>query len=369
MHKPSVWAAIICLIASIVMVTGCQCGTSTATSTTPTTPSTTTPASTTPSPTTPSPSPSTSTPADTALPLTLYESTEHGFSIEYPQGWVANTYEAATNFRIQAGEAGGGLSLSLSVDYALGMADLDEVVAQGKEYMEAMPQYELLSEGYITLDGGLSGYEMIGKGYEESGALQKYRYIALVREKQVFWVGVSGEPDVFDAQRQLVDTIIDSFRLLPSYTYEPPPVGPGGTYTSAEYGFSITYPAGWDSYTDSQHGEILDLRADAGIPEVMVRTWVEPTTIEGAALTLQQVYNENFADYELLSEGEITLADGTPAYEFMFNATMEGNFLTCKCVTVVRGTDVFSIMGLAPPVIFTQNEAVLNEIIYSFHLE
>jgi hypothetical protein len=371
MQKLSVWTMLICLVTFIVMVTGCQCGTSATTTPSTTAPSSTTPASTL-SPTTPAtstPTPSTSTPAETSLPLTLYESTEHGFSIEYPQEWVANTYEAATNFRLQVGESEGGLALSLSVDYALGAADLDEVVAQGKEYMAAMPQSEMLSEGYITLDGGLSGYEMIGKACEESDVLHKYRYIALVREEQVFWLGVSGEPDAFDAQRQLVDTIIDSFKLLPSYTYEPPPIGPGGTYTSDEYGFSITCPAGWDDYTTGEHGEVLDLRADAGIPEVMVRAWQEPTTIEGASLTLQQIYSENFADYELLSEGEIALADGTPAYEFMFNATMEGYFLTCKCVTVVRETDVFSIMGLAPPSIFTQNEAVIDEIIGSFHLE
>jgi hypothetical protein len=367
MQKLSVWAVLICLVTLVVIVTGCQCGTSTTTPPAVTETVTTTVIST-QAPSTPS-VPSSTTPADTVLSMTLYENTEHGFSIEYPQGWIESTYPAATSFRLQVRESEGGLSLSLSVDYALGVADLEEIVAEGKEYMEAMPQFELFSEGYITLDDDLSAYEMIGEGYEDSGELHKYRYIALVREKQVFWLGVSGEPDVFDAQRQLVDTIIDSFKLLPSYTYEPPPVGPGGTYTSAEYGFSITYPAGWDDYTTGQHGEILDLRADAGIPEVMVRAWQEPTSIEEAALSMQQVYSENFADYELLSEGEITLADGTPAYQFMFHATMEGNFLTCKCVTVVRDTDVFSILGLAPPSIFTENEAVIDEIIGSFHLE
>jgi hypothetical protein len=363
MRKLSVWTVIISLVTLVVVVAGCQCG---ATSTTSTTPSTTTPASTL-SPTTPSTS--TSTPAGTALPLTLYESTEHGFSIEYPQGWVANTYEAATSFRLQVGESEGGLALSLSVDYRPGTVGLDEVVAEGKEYMAAMPQYELFYEDYITLDDGISGYEMIGQWYEDSGVLHKYRFIVLVREEQVFWLGLSGEPDVFDAQRQLVDAILDSFKLLPSYTYEPPPTSPGGTYTSAEYGFSITYPAGWDYYTDSQHGEILDLRTDTGVPEVLIRAWEEATTIEEVALMLQQMYSETFADYELLSEGEITLADGTPAYEFMFNATMEGYFLTCKCVTVVREPDVFFLMGLAPPSIFAQNETVLDEIIGSFHLE
>jgi len=197
----------------------------------------------------------------------------------------------------------------------------------------------------------------------------KFRDVALVREKQVFWVGVSGEPDQFDEQKQLINTIIDSFKLLPSYTYVPPAPSPGGTYTSAEYGFSITYPAGWADYTTGQYAEIVDLRASAGIPEVMVRTWTGATTVEEAAATLQQVYSKNFADYELLSEGEITLADGTPAYEFIFNATMEDYFLTAKCVIVMRGEDAFNIMGFGPPSTFAQDEPVLDEIIGSFHLE
>jgi hypothetical protein len=102
----------------------------------------------------------------------------------------------------------------------------------------------------------------------------------------------------------------------------------------------------------------------------MIRIWTgEETTAEEAALKLQQMYSEISADYELLSEGEITLADGTPAYEFIFNATMQSYFLTAKCVTVMRGADVFSIMGFSQPGTFEQDEPVLDEIIGGFHLE
>ena len=127
------------------------------------------------------------------------------------------------------------------------------------------------------------------------------------------------------------------FKLLPSYTYVPPAPSPGGTYTNAEYGFSITYPAGWSDYTTGQYSEIVDLRAAEGIPEVMVRAWTEDTTLDEAAAKLKQMYSENIGDYELLSEGEIiTVDDGTPAYEFVFKGTMEGYLLTCKCVIVIR---------------------------------
>jgi hypothetical protein len=365
MRKFAIWAAGICLVALVVIGAGCQCGT----------PATTPEITPTPTPiATPEPTPAASpvptpTPTPPALIMALYENTEHGFSIEYPEGWTENSHGGSTSYYLQVGKPEGSLSVGISVDYRPEEVDLADVVSEGKEYMESMPRHELFSEGYVTIGDGFSGYEMIGQGDEDIGELQKYRYIILVRERQVFWVGVSGDPDRFDEQRQLVDTIIDSFRLLSAYTYEPPAPSPGGTYTSTEYGFSITYPAGWADYTTGQYAEVLDLRADAGVPSVMVRTWKGATTAEEAAATLKQVYTENFPDYEMLSEGEITLPDGTPAYEFIFNATMQGYLLTAKCVTVVRGEDAFSLMGFGPPSTFTQEEAVLDEIIGSFQLE
>lgn len=364
MRKLTVWAVGICLIALVAIVAGCQCG---APAGTPAPAPTPTPAPELESEQTPATTP---TSAPSALTMTLYESAKHGFSIEYPEGWTESSHGAATSFYLQANEPEGGFSVGVSVDYRPEAIDLADVVSESKEYMEEMPQLEIFSEGYVTIGEGITGYEMIGQGDEDVGKLKKYRYLILVREKQVFWAGVSGEPDQFDEQRQLVDSIVDSFKLLPTYTYEPPAPSPGGTYTNAEYGFSITYPAGWADYTTGQYGEILDLRAAAGIPEVMVRVWTgEKTTGEEAALALQQMYSEMFPEYELLSEGEITLADGTPAYEFMFNATMQGYFMTTKCIIVIRGADVFYLMGFGLPSTFEQDEPVLDEIIGSFHLE
>jgi hypothetical protein len=363
MRKQTAWVVGILGVALVVIVASCQCG---APDTTPLPDTSPTPATTTPATT--SPATQATTPTSPAPAMTFYENTEHGFSIEYPEGWAKTTHGAAATFYLQANEPEGSLSVGVSLEYKPEAITLDDAVAEGKGYMEAMPQHEIFSEGYVTMGDGISGYEMIGQGDEDIGRLQKYRYVLLVREKQVFWVGVSGDPDPFDAQGQLVETIVDSFKLLP-YTYEPPAPSPGGTYTNAEYGFSITYPAGWADYTTGQYAEILDLRAATGIPEVMIRTWTGAASAEESALTLQQVYSDNFADYEQLSEGEITLDDGTPAYEFVFNATMQGYFLTAKCVTVMRGADVFSIMGFGTPSTFARDELVLDKIIGSFHLE
>jgi len=359
MRKVTMWTVGICLLSLIVVVTGCQCG---APATIPA--ATPTPAS------TPSPAPA-PPPTPTALTTTLYGNGEHGFSIEYPEGWTEKPRESTISFGFQFSEPEGSLSVGVSVDYKPEEIGLADAVSEGKEYFEEyVPQFEMVSEGNVTIDDNISGYEMVGKGDIGAGKVEKFRYVVLVREKQVFWAGVSGEPDQFDEQEQLVDTIMDSFKLLSSYTYVPPAPSPGGTYTNAEYGFSITYPAGWSDYTTGQYGEIVDLRAAEGIPEVMVKTWTEEeTTLAEAASGLKSMFSEQLGDYEFLSEGEITLGDGTPACEVVFSGTMGGYLFTCKFVVVIREADVFLVQSFSLPDSFEQEEAVLDEVIGSFHLE
>ena len=306
----------------------------------------------------------------TSTPMTLYENTEHGFSIEYPEGWTENSHGAATGFYLQCNEPEGRFSMGVSVDYRGEEIGLADAVSEGKEYMESSPQFEMFSEGNVTTGDGISAYEMIGQGDVGAGKVEKFRYVILVREKQIFWAGISGEPAAFDEQEQLIDTIVNSFKLLATYTFVPSTPTEGGTYTNAEYGFSITYPAGWSDYTTGQYDEIVDLRAAEGIPEVMVRTWTEEeTTLAEAASGLKQMYSENIGDYEFLSEGEITLGDGTPAYEVMFNGTMGGYLLICKSVVVIREADVFLVQCFSLPDRFEQDEPMLDEVIGSFHLE
>ncbi len=339
MRKVTMWTVGICLLSLVVVVSGCQSGSPMA------------------------------VPAPPALTMTLYENTEHGFSIEYPEGWAQQSHGAATGFQFQLNDPEGSFSADVSVDYRPEEIGLADAASEGKGYMESVPQLEMLSEGNVTIGEGISGYEMIGKGDIGTGKVEKFRYIVLVRQKQVFWVGVSGQPDQFDEQKQLVDTIIDSFKLLSTYAFVPPAPSPGGTYTNAEHGFSITYPAGWADYTTGQYGEIVDLLAAEGLPEITVRVWTEETTLGEAASQLKKQFSEQVGDYEFLSEGEITLDDGTPAYEIVFSGTMGGYLLICKLVTVIREADVFLVQGFSLPDRFQQDEPVLDEVIRSFHLE
>jgi hypothetical protein len=311
------------------------------------------------------------TPTPTSVDMTLYENTEHGFSIEYPEGWIDKAQGAGTYFSAEFRDPEGLLAVDVSIEYKTEEIALADSVSESKAYMEDVPQFELISEGDVTIGEDAPGYEMVGEGDIGAGKVEKFRYVMLVRDKQVFWAGVKGEPAVFDQQEELVGTVVDSFRLLPTYTYVPPTPGPAGTYTSAEHGFSISYPAGWMEAPTSRAEEIVSLASVEGLPSVSVA--VQPVeegiTLAGYALQLSQGLGQYWGDYELVSEGEITLDDGTPAYEIVFSGTGEGYALKCKYVVVIQGTQAFWVMGFSMPATFEEDEATLDEVIRSFHLE
>jgi len=303
--------------------------------------------------------------------MTLYENTEHGFSIEYPEGWTESTRGAGAHFSFEFKDPEGRLAASVSVDYKTDRIILADFVSEAKAYLESMPQYELISEGDTTIAEGILGYEMVGRGDLGRGEVEKFRFVTLAREQQGFWVGVSGEPADFDQQTQIINAIMDSFKLLPTYTFIPPTPSPGGTYTNAEYGFSITYPAGWIESPTGRPGEIIAFASAEGLPSVSVSLSPvgEGTTLAEFGPQLAQDLGQHWADYELISEGEITLDDGMPAYEIVFSGTMEGYNLKAKYVVVIQETQAFFIMGFSMPARFEQDEAVLDEVIHSFHLE
>jgi len=305
------------------------------------------------------------------IPMTLYENTEHGFSIEYPEGWTENIVRPGAWFSIEFKDPEGLLSASVSLEYSTEDIVLADLVSEGKAYMEAMPQYELISEGNVTIGDGISGYEIVGKGDLGTGKVEKFKFVTVVRGKQGLWVGAQGEPADFDEEEQTVDAIVDSFKLLPTYTFVPPSPSPGDTYTSAEYGFSITYPGEWMEAPTGRPGEIISLAFAEGIPGVSVSVSPvgEGTTLAEFGPQLSQGLGEHWGNYELVSEGEITLDDGTPAYEIVFSGTSEGYTLKGKYVIVIQGTQAFFIMGYSMPASFERDEAVLDEVIHSFHLE
>jgi hypothetical protein len=311
------------------------------------------------------------TPAATPTSMTLYESTEHGFSIEYPEGWTEKAQGIGTYFSGEFRDPEGYLTLDVSLEYKPEEVALADAVSETKAYMEDMSQFELISEGDVTIGEDIPAYQMVGQGDIGAGKVEKFRYIVLVREKQLFWAGVRGEPAVFDQQEELIGPVIDSFRLLSTYTYVPPTPGPAGTYTSAEHGFSISYPAGWMEAPMGRPGEVVTLASAEGLAgvSVVIQAVEEGTILADYGRQASQKLGQVWGDYELLSDGEITLDDGIPAYEIVFTGTMEDYALKGKYVIVVQETQAFFIMGFSTPATFEQDEATLDEVIHSFRLE
>ncbi len=305
------------------------------------------------------------------IPMTLYESTEHGFSIEYPEGWTESVMELGVLFYFTFVNPEGSLTAMVSVEYKTEEVILADLILEGKEEMESTPQFELISEGDVTIGEAISGYEIVGKGDLGTGEVGKLRFVILARGEQAFWVGAVGETVDFDEQEQLIDAIIDSFKLLPTYTFVPPAPGEAATYTSAEYGFSIDYPAGWMGFPPSRPGEVVSLGSVEGFPGVTVSASPvgEETILAEFGPQFSQSMSEYWGDYELVSEGEITLDDGTTAYETVCSGTREGYALKAKYVVVIQGTQAFFIMGYSTPAQFEQDEAAIDEVIHSFHLE
>jgi len=95
----------------------------------------------------------------------------------------------------------------------------------------------------------------------------------------------------------------------------------------------------------------------------------EGTTLAEFGPQLSQGLGQHWGDYELISESEITLDDGTPAYEIVFNGTMEGYNLKSKYVIVIQEANAFFIMGFSIPGRFVEDEAAIDEVIHSFHFE
>jgi len=111
--------------------------------------------------------PSPETPTPPSIPMTLYQGTEHGFSIEYPEGWTESTQGAGTQFSFDFQDPEGHLTASVYLQYECRDIIPADFISEGKAYMESMPQYRLISERDLPVGEGISGYEIVASGDAE----------------------------------------------------------------------------------------------------------------------------------------------------------------------------------------------------------
>ena len=304
--------------------------------------------------------------------MMLFESTEHGFSIEYPEGWSENVQGAGVQFSFEFIEPEGLIATGVYLQYECEEIVFADFLAQGEEYLSCIPEYELISERSVVVGGGVSGHEVVAKGDLGTGHVEKFRFVLLVRGQQGFWYGVHGEPAEFDEQESVVEAIMESFEVLPNFTYDSPKPWPGGEYAGA--GFSITIPAGWCQYpvVRSEHVCHFATTEEGPSVHISVQQWPEDTT--------PQEYVDNIVEYlpssgywenfDLASKRSVTVG-GLAAYELVFTGISDlspGYMLNCKYLVVFHGEQVFWVMAATHPDLFEQHEAVIDDVIYSFRI-
>jgi len=83
---------------------------------------------------------------------------------------------------------------------------------------------------------------------------------------------------------------------------------------------------------------------------------------------MKSVYFKPENEIQIFSEGEITLEDGTSAYEMFYTQELMGTEYKAKSVIAVRKTQCLGIYGMAPPADFDANQKEIEQILASFRL-
>jgi hypothetical protein len=311
----------------------------------------------------------------TSTSMALYESTEHGFSVEYPEGWTESTWDMGAEFSFSFADPESSLVISVYLSYPCGEITQADFVSEGKTYLQSLPDYSLISERQVTTDDGTPGREIVARGDMGKGEVEKFRFVIVTRDKQGFWVGVSGMPSDFDQQSQTIDAIAESFSLLPDYTFNAPEPWPGGTYSDSGYGFTITIPEGWCQYPPLRSEHILYFAPPEQDPSlhISVQDLPEDTT---PAEYIENVLEElpttpYWTNFQMVSQRSASVSGASRAHEIVFTGMSDlspGYNLKCKYIIAFKGERVYWVMMASYAHLYQQHTQTINEIVYSFRL-
>jgi hypothetical protein len=154
------------------------------------------------------------------------------------------------------------------------------------------------------------------------------------------------------------------------------------TYTNTEHGFSIIFPEGWIEGKTGFPNEVVSFAPGPQpiVPDIVVylESVEAGTTIDELGPQRSQELSQGMGEgdemvgeFMLISEGEVKLNDGTPAYEIecQFLVKQYNVYIQEKSLYVIRGTELFSITGADMTSSFAASEAILDGSIYTFHLQ
>lgn len=151
----------------------------------------------------------------------------------------------------------------------------------------------------------------------------------------------------------------------------PPKPGLTNTYQNTTYGFSLRYPQGWVKEETGKRAPLLIIHDPNRIYQLQVFLEYLPKvmTSESYAAKVIAELRKGVSEFKLISEKEVKIGDKT-GYEQVF--TLLGPqkiLLKAKLISLVRGSQGFSILALAPADKFALQEDLIDSIIFSFRVE
>jgi hypothetical protein len=165
--------------------------------------------------------------------------------------------------------------------------------------------------------------------------------------------------DYWGGNRGLYEACLRSFK---------PPRTAVGSYTDAANGFSIGLPRGWCAvkpYENYDDRFILDIHSPVDGPNIFMymlqdSLYEDTSNKEHAASVV--VDFSNLPDYELISEGAVSLGADTEGYEYVFT-NMEGIYKVMRrVVSIVRGTRALTLVTKAVDLDYREKESEINQI-------
>jgi len=246
---------------------------------------------------------------------------------------------------------------------------LDSLLAEAEEL-------EIVSQGTMTLADGTPAIEMVVRE-ADPGREVTIKVVAVARQTQGL-VAMGRAPSAdWDTYGEDIDLVVYSLKLLPMPvgfpTPTPTPVGTG-FYRNEEYGFSMSYPASWREMPPHAEGVVFEVGAPEYMPAVAVTVMPSrgATTVVQVGLGFVETIKGQVADAEVVSQKEVSLADGMPAYEIVYVGTPPGAMgmkIVTKILLALRGEQTFMLQGYTTPQQFAQQQPEIDSVLYSFRLE
>ena len=145
-----------------------------------------------------------------------------------------------------------------------------------------------------------------------------------------------------------------------------------GLYQNTTYGFAISVPEGWAEEETGERTPIVIIGVPEQLPSVAISATALPQEMSLAEYASQMIaiLSQNYPQFQLISEREVTLEQATPGYEIVYTMPVaEDRLVKGKDVLVLRGTQVFHLSAGDWASDFDGHLDVIDQVVYSFRLE